>query len=277
MKTVNRTDIGRVRLVNEDRSYAASDIHGFACAVVADGMGGHLAGDVASQMTIQYIEEQIQKRLHIHMTYEERAELLRSLIQEANRKIYELACSSDQYIGMGTTVVAVIADQEHVVIAHIGDSRAYAISDQRIKQLTEDHSLVNELLKSGQINEQEAENHPRRNVLVRALGTDPEVEVDIVHHSWRPNDIILLCTDGLSGLVKTDAIVETLYIDASWNEKADRLVNQALDAGGDDNVTVVLLINEPDNESEQTSDEADKSNHEPDGRQETDEGRGEAG
>lgn len=263
MKIVNKTDIGRVRLVNEDRSYVAPDIHGFACAVVADGMGGHLAGDVASQMTIQYIEEQFRERLHPDMDPAGCEELLRAVIKEANDKVYDLASSSDQYVGMGTTVVAAIADHEHVVIAYIGDSRAYVISDGKITQLTEDHSLVNELLKSGQINEQEAATHPRRNVLVRALGTDPVVEVDVVHHAWNRRDVLLLCTDGLSGLVQADAIVETLCQDASWNDKAEQLVNRALDAGGDDNVTVVLMVNEPEDEA------CDQL--------EMDDGRGEAG
>jgi len=263
MKTANKTDIGRVRLVNEDRAYVVSDIGGFTCAVVADGMGGHLAGDVASQMTIQYIEEQITERLIPGMDEDARADLLRTLIQEANRQIYDLAGTSDQYVGMGTTVVAVIADRYHIVIGYIGDSRAYAISEHSIMQLTEDHSLVNELLKSGQISEQEAASHPRRNVLVRALGTDPEVEVDIIHHAWKEQDILLLCTDGLSNLVQADEIVETLTIDASLDDKAERLIDQALAAGGDDNVTIVLLMNESIGES--------------DIQQDMDDGRGEAG
>ncbi len=241
MRFANRTDTGRVRLVNEDRACVEASVNGFAIAVVADGMGGHLAGDVASQMTTQYIEEQMKERLTPGMPREERARLLEALIREANRKVYELSSTSEQYAGMGTTVVAAIADTEHVVIGHIGDSRAYVISGNKITQLTEDHSLVNELLRSGQINAEEAAVHPRRNVLVRALGTDPEVDIDIVCHAWQEHDILLLCTDGLSGLVQTETIVETMNSDSALNEKASKLVEKAFEAGGDDNVTVVLI------------------------------------
>lgn len=250
MKIVSKTDIGRVRLVNEDRVCVEASVNGFAYAVVADGMGGHLAGDVASQMTIQYIDQQMKQRLQAGMDEDACAELLRALIQEANDHVYKLAGTSDQYTGMGTTVVAVIAEPGRIVVAHIGDSRAYMISGRSIIQLTEDHSLVNELLKNGQINEEEAAIHPRRNVLVRALGTDPSVEVDVNSHEWREGDILLLCTDGLSGLVPAEEIVDTVNSDACWNEKAEQLVARALEAGGDDNVTVVLLINEPDDESD---------------------------
>lgn len=257
MKTANRTDIGRVRVVNEDRACVEANHNGFAFAVVADGMGGHLAGDVASQMTTQYIEEQMRRRLETGMDLESCADLLRMLIQEANRRVYDVAATSEQYAGMGTTVVAAIATAEQLVIAHIGDSRAYVISGEQILQLTEDHSLVNELLKSGQINEEEAVNHPRRNVLVRALGTDPEVDIDITTHAWQERDILLLCTDGLSGLVSTDTILATMQAEGEWSDKADQLVEQALEAGGDDNITVVLLVNETDKEPTAQQDEKD--------------------
>lgn len=250
MKIVSKTDIGRVRLVNEDRVCVEASVNGFAYAVVADGMGGHLAGDVASQMTIQYIDQQMKLRLQAGMDEDACAELLRALILEANDLVYKLAGTSEQYAGMGTTVVAVIAKPSRVVVAHIGDSRAYMISGGSIVQLTEDHSLVNELLKNGQINEEEAASHPRRNVLIRALGTDPSVEVDVTSHEWQEGDILLLCTDGLSGLVPTEEIVATVSSEACWHEKAEQLVARALEAGGDDNVTVVLLINEPADESD---------------------------
>jgi serine/threonine protein phosphatase PrpC len=263
MKAANWTDTGRVRLVNEDHAFVEANVSGFGFAVVADGMGGHQAGEVASQMATQYITEQVKERLRSGMGTEEVAELLRTLVREANSKVYLHSHTSEQYTGMGTTVVAAIADNRQVIIAHIGDSRAYVISGREIVQLTEDHSLVNELLKSGQINEEEALTHPRRNVLIRALGTDPEVDIDIVCHSWQENDVLLLCTDGLSRLVSSEAIVETIHADADWHDKAGRLVEQALEAGGDDNITVVLLINE----SEETSSEQEDGTG----------GRGEAG
>ena len=205
----------------------------------------------------------MKQRLKPGMLLKERAELLEAVIREANHQVYSLSSTSEQYAGMGTTVVAAIADPKHVVIGHIGDSRAYLFSGGKMKQLTEDHSLVNELLRSGQINAEEAAMHPRRNVLVRALGTDPEVDIDMICQAWQEHDVLLLCTDGLSGLVQKETIIETMNSDSGLNEKAAELVEKALEAGGDDNVTVVLLINEPDDMTAPLHENDDQGGEEP--------------
>ena len=143
-------------------------------------------------------------------------QVLKEAIEKANEKIYEFASGQESYHGMGTTVVAIIASQELLIIGHIGDSRAYKITGESITQLTEDHSLVYELVKNGQITIEEADHHPRRNWITRALGTEPSVEVDLYEYAWRPGDIILICTDGLSGLVDSGDILRIVKSHERW-------------------------------------------------------------
>ncbi|OPH53016.1 serine/threonine protein phosphatase [Paenibacillus ferrarius] len=247
MKMVSRTDIGKVRQVNEDRATIQPELGGLSLAIVADGMGGHQAGDIASQMAIDMIQEQLQS-IHRGMPVEARKQVLKEAIENANEKIYEFASGQENYHGMGTTVVAIIASQELLIIGHIGDSRAYKITDDAITQLTEDHSLVYELVKNGQITIEEADHHPRRNWITRALGTEPGVEVDLYEYPWRPGDTILICSDGLSGLVDSSDIMGIIKSHAKLEDAAEQLIARALDEGGDDNVTVVLLAHDQDSD-----------------------------
>jgi serine/threonine protein phosphatase PrpC len=245
MKTVNRSDIGHTRTVNEDRAYVQSDINGFTLAIVADGMGGHQAGDTASQMAIDRIRELLQANLHLGLSADACELVIRQAVEQANRDIFNTASTKLEYQGMGTTVVLAVSTEETLIIANIGDSRAYKVTDGSIVQLTEDHSLVNELVKSGQISPEEAGSHPRRNVLTRALGTENTVNTDIYHVDWSDQDMVLLCSDGLSGMVEREQMIEILHKELDLDGKADLLVASALEAGGEDNITVVLLANEP--------------------------------
>jgi serine/threonine protein phosphatase PrpC len=179
------------------------------------------------------------------MSVAERDKLLREAVEEANLQIYELSQSRDHLSGMGTTVVAILATEASLTVAHIGDSRAYLCREGEIIRLTEDHSLVYELMKSGQLTREEAERHPRRNVLTRALGTETKVEADIREHVWQHGDIVLICSDGLNGMVPDARLCDILQAEEDLEQKADFLVHTALEAGGDDNVTVVLLENVP--------------------------------
>lgn len=242
MRTAGRTDIGRIRSVNEDRAVILPESDGLVVAVVADGMGGHQAGDIASQMAIEKIQDEL-SRLPENTTPEERMIAVKLAIEAANQDVYRHASEREQFHGMGTTVVVTVADRDRLVIGHIGDSRAYLAAEDRFVQLTEDHSLVNELVRSGQITLEEAHHHPRRNVLTRALGTETRVMVDVHSFEWREGDILLMCSDGLSGLVENDRLYGILRLEEPLEEKVDRLVEQALDAGGDDNITVVLIEN----------------------------------
>lgn len=243
METVFKTDIGRIRVVNEDRVLVDNNLNGFTLAVVADGMGGHKAGDVASQMAIELIHQELQL-LHAEMSVDERMEKIKTAVSKANEAIYTIAVNQEQYHGMGTTVVLVLVSTDGLIVAHIGDSRIYKWSGEYISQLTEDHSLVNELLKSGQISQDEAIHHPRRNVLTRALGTEEITDLEIQHLHWEPNDLLLLCSDGLSGFVDKDQMIEILRTDHGLEWKVNRLVDRALETGGDDNITVILLAND---------------------------------
>jgi protein phosphatase len=245
LKTAALTDIGRVRLVNEDRAIVQEKLNGFALAILADGMGGHQAGDIASQMAVDIIHQQLQL-ISPDAPVEERKSCLKDAVELANEKIFEFASQRENYHGMGTTVVAAVADEHTIVIGHVGDSRVYRIHPGGIEQWTEDHSLVNVLVKSGQITREEASHHPRRNVLTRALGTESTIEVDIQDQEWNLGDVLLLCSDGLSSLVSTEQILTPVNGTGSLEDKARLLINEALNAGGDDNVTVVLVSNELD-------------------------------
>ncbi|SDT42848.1 protein phosphatase [Paenibacillaceae bacterium GAS479] len=241
MLTVNRSDIGRIRMANEDRSWAGVTSGGLTLAIVADGMGGHQAGDVASQLAVDAFREAMEP-LQAGISAEEAQQYLRAAIRRANEVVYDMASRNEQYHNMGTTVVAALFVEESLLlIGHIGDSRAYRISSGAISLLSEDHTLVNELVRSGQISFEEAAHHPRRNVLTRALGTDEEVELDLQVLDWNSGDMLLLCSDGLSGMVSDEEMLEVACSQASLEEKADRLISMALAAGGDDNITVVLL------------------------------------
>jgi serine/threonine protein phosphatase PrpC len=242
MILAGKTDIGKIRTVNEDRSVNQEDVGGYSLAIVADGMGGHQAGDTASQIAIETIQQQLQ-HIHNRMSIDEIRFAVRKAIEFANETIFAFAAEREHYHGMGTTVVVTAATERQVVIGHIGDSRAYYIHNGSIRQLTEDHSLVNELVKSGQISREEASQHPRRNVLTRALGTEPGIEVDVMVMDWHAGDMLLLCSDGLSSLVGTDVLLEVAAGEGDLDEKVDLLVQSALNAGGDDNITVTLVWN----------------------------------
>ncbi|WP_282941725.1 Stp1/IreP family PP2C-type Ser/Thr phosphatase [Paenibacillus sp. RC67] len=245
VKTANQTDVGRVRMVNEDRAIVQENLNGFVLAIVADGMGGHQAGDVASQMAVDIIQNELQS-IASDTSVEQRRLQVKQAVELANEKIFDFASQRENYYGMGTTVVTVLADEQTVVIGHIGDSRAYRFSGGAIEQVTEDHSLVNELVKSGQITREEATHHPRRNVLTRALGTEATIEVDIQDFIWNNGDVLLICSDGLSSLVSREQLLTLVNGLEPLEEKAQLLVNEALEAGGDDNITVVLVSNAAD-------------------------------
>jgi len=242
LKTAYKTDVGRVRSVNEDRVVVRDGVAGGMLAIIADGMGGHQAGDTASQITIELVERSL-LRIEGELDDAEREARLVDAIREANAKVFEVASGKEHYRGMGTTVTAALADASRVLIGHIGDSRAYYINHHRFAQVTEDHTLVNELVKSGQLTPDEAAVHPRRHVITRALGTEADVDVDLAYVPWSPGDMLLLCSDGLSNLVPDAELSRTLRGEGTLDEKVERLVDYALNAGGDDNISVVLIEN----------------------------------
>jgi serine/threonine protein phosphatase PrpC len=229
------TDPGRKRRRNEDALVVQPPL--FA---VADGMGGAQAGELASRLATAAFHD-FHDADHL-----DGAERVTAIIQEANRRIYERARGDAETSGMGTTVTAALVEPDRVTIGHVGDSRAYRIRGDRLEQLTEDHSLVADLMRSGRLTPEEADTHPQRSVITRALGTDPEVDVDTLTVDAEPGDVFLLCSDGLTTMVDDDAILRMVRESASLEAAAKSLVKAANRRGGEDNVTVVLFAVEPD-------------------------------
>jgi PPM family protein phosphatase len=224
------TDPGRVRRRNEDAFVCDPPL--FA---VADGMGGAQAGEVASRLAAAAFHE-----YHEADALDPEARL-RSIIQEANRRIYARASTDPHASGMGTTITAALVTGARVSVGHVGDSRAYLFRDEVLEQLTEDHSLVADLVRSGRLTPEEAEAHPQRSVITRALGTDAAVSVDSFSVEAKPGDVYLLCSDGLTTMLSSDSVRRALAETSSLEEAARRLIGEANAAGGEDNVTVVLF------------------------------------
>ena len=228
--SAGRTDAGRVRRRNEDSFVLDPPL--FA---VADGMGGAQAGEVASRLAAAAFRE------YHDADRLEPAERVEAIIQEANRRIYERARTDSEASGMGTTVTAAILTNGRVSIGHVGDSRAYRIRNGELEQLTEDHSLVADLMRSGRLTPEEADAHPQRSVITRALGTDAEVDVDTVTVDVEPRDLFLLCSDGLTTMVPEEDILRIVQEADNLDEAARTLVRAANSGGGEDNITVVLF------------------------------------
>ena len=229
-RTAGVTDTGRRRRRNEDAFVVQPPL--FA---VADGMGGAQAGEVASKLAAAALADTDHGQLR-------GSEGVVALIQEANRRVYERANEDPSASGMGTTMTVALVEDGQVVIGHVGDSRAYLVRDGSLEQLTDDHSLVNELMKSGKLSPEEAETHPQRSVITRALGTDPDVDVDTFTIEAREDDLFLLCSDGLTSMIGDTAILDVLERHRQDLDRAARtLVSEANRGGGEDNITVVAF------------------------------------
>jgi serine/threonine protein phosphatase PrpC len=223
------TDVGRQREANEDNLVLASPV--FA---VADGMGGARAGEVASRIAAETFRDPRDPS----QTPERQLE---QVAQEANRRIYELALRDQSRRGMGTTLTATLVDGDAVSVGHVGDSRAYRLRDGELAQLTQDHSLVAELERSGQLTPEAAEHHPQRSIITRALGPEPKVEVDTHTHPARAGDVYVLCSDGLTGMISDSELATLVRAAPSLESAAEALVRAANQSGGRDNITVVLF------------------------------------
>ena len=230
MKAVSRTHIGNVRASNQDALVIMPGR--FGLFGVADGMGGHKAGDVASKMTSQTLQEKLSEQ-------KPSADLLRQGIEEANRLIYLEQLENPDYSGMGTTVTVLWEDAERVLLGHVGDSRCYRLSGGVLEQLSQDHSMVAELVRDGLLTPEEAEHHPYRNIITRAVGTGDTVDVDIQDYPKKPGDRFLLCSDGLYEYFTKDEICRYLAAE-SMEETADAMLALALDRGGKDNISLVI-------------------------------------
>lgn len=236
MKISSATSVGKVRPVNEDAFFVSPpDDSGSLLAIVADGMGGHNAGEVASSEAINVIKDVVLDNEH------NAKEMLTQAINSANSTIYNMSLDKKSLFGMGTTITACLIEKDKVTAAQVGDSRLYLIRDGMIIQITKDHSLVEMLIENGSITKEDAKHHPQKNVITRAIGTDKEVSADIYEFSICEGDIILLCSDGLVNMVEDEKILSVITRTKSFEETADKLVAEAENAGGSDNITVILI------------------------------------
>jgi PPM family protein phosphatase len=240
VKSVFFTDKGKVRQHNEDSVGVLTNRHGDYLAVVADGMGGHRAGDVASGMTIDILKEQWNTADKME-TAEQAEQWLKRHITDVNEKVFSYSREHQECEGMGTTVVGAVCTDLFITVANIGDSRGYIFNESGLHQLTEDHSLVNELVRSGQISKEDAEHHPRKNVLLKALGTESNVSMDIKTIVFEEQDILFLCSDGLSNKVSEGELLEVVSSELSLEEKGQKLIDLANEYGGEDNITLVIV------------------------------------
>lgn len=234
-----QTDVGKVRSHNEDSGGVFRNEIG-TLAIVADGMGGHRAGDVASAMTTDYFRGVWERETKIS-SVKEAEQWLKEHFIHINEKLHSHANEHDECKGMGTTLVVALCTSEFVSIAHIGDSRAYVQNEYGFHLKTADHSLVQELVRSGQISEEEAEHHPRRNVLLRALGTELDIKVDVSTLQVEDSQYILLCSDGLTNKITAEELQQQLQADETVEFKAKELIRLANERGGEDNITVAIL------------------------------------
>ena len=236
-----QSDIGKSRKDNQDSfAYSVSDAKKLAFAVVCDGMGGAAGGNIASQLALEEFTECIRGADYKNLSEEQMCKLLNEAVDAANAAVHDRAESELEFRGMGTTLVAVVATQTKTAVINVGDSRAYKINSEGITKITRDHSLVEDMVRMGELTEKQAREHPGKNLITRAIGTDRSVTGDIFFPKIKKGDRILLCSDGLSNLVTEQEILyEVMYGDNS--DCCSRLINIANDRGGYDNITVILL------------------------------------
>ncbi len=239
LKTFSMTDVGMKRKVNQDYVYTSEEPIGNLpnLFIVADGMGGHNAGDYASRYTTECIISQIRESREKNPI-----KLIRYAIEEANRQLRDKAEELADHEGMGTTVVAATIIDDYLYVANVGDSRLYVIDPEDISQITRDHSLVDEMVREGKIDRDEARLHPDKNIITRAVGAAEEIKVDFFDMKLKQGDVILMCTDGLSNMVDDDGIRMVVRKSRDAAEMAERLINAANDNGGRDNIGVIIII-----------------------------------
>jgi len=234
-----QSDVGKRRNTNQDFAATYVNKANITLALLADGMGGHRAGDVASRQAVSEIGTAWEQTTLTDS--EKTAQWLIQKIQQESQAIYQKGQTQEELNGMGTTIIAVALFGDQFTIANVGDSRAYLLRNHTLTQITEDHSLVNELVKSGQITAEMALNHPRKNVLTRSVGLPSEVEVDVAIHYFGAQDYLLVCSDGLTNMVSDQEIAATIEGTPALETIVQQLIDQANARGGVDNITVLLI------------------------------------
>lgn len=243
MRAYGRTDVGRVRPSNQDAFICGRLSETTLFSVVCDGMGGANGGNIASAVAARVIAERLVENYREGMTTESVHNILESAVSVANAEIYDTALADPALRGMGTTVVAAVVSDRKVTIAHVGDSRAYRLCrhGRTIEQITTDHSVVQEMVESGKLTQAQAKNHPRKHFITRALGVENTVECDFNGFELGDNELLLICTDGLTNMVDADEI-KIIAFSSDKDEIADRLIAAANMSGGSDNITVSVVL-----------------------------------
>lgn len=234
------SDIGRHRDKNQD-GYYLSDESEDPIYIVADGMGGHKCGEIASSMALDSVIKRFKDNKEPLSNKDDILKLIKTSMEAANIKIYLKSLEMVECKGMGTTMTLAYIFKDKILIGHVGDSRAYIIRDKKIYQITEDHSYINELLKNGTITLQEAKEHPKKNMITRALGVSSIVEVDIIQKKYKKDDILLLCSDGLFNMLSEVEITGVFNEESSMVKCSQTLIDMANEKGGFDNITVIVV------------------------------------
>lgn len=242
MKYTFESDVGRKRAINEDRVAFIERPDRFKLAILADGMGGHNAGDVASEMAIEEMKNSfLQATPQDFATLTDKKDWMFETIKNLNEKMYQHSLTDKSCKGMGTTLITVLIEGNHCLIGHIGDSRVYYCTSEKIDLITRDHSFVNILVENGEISEEEAENHPQKNFIVKALGTERTIEPDFYELMLEERTYLLICSDGLSNKLSTDEMIAIITLSVPLSEKGKKLIQLANYNGGEDNISVILL------------------------------------
>ncbi len=240
MEIFSKSDIGLVRTQNQDDCRFGVISPSCAWAVVCDGMGGANGGNIASASAVEYISREIEKMYSDELSKAELSTLMTEIVSQANKAIFDMAQNDVELTGMGTTCEFVLVKDTTVHVVHIGDSRTYAIRGGKIKQLTEDHSVVQEMVRRGEITAEQAQNHPNKNFITRALGIKPTVHLDYIETNFIYGDLLLVCTDGFSNCVTTGDMVKICH-ENRGETLTDTLVEKAKEGGGTDNITVAVI------------------------------------
>ncbi|MDD2573502.1 MAG: Stp1/IreP family PP2C-type Ser/Thr phosphatase [Firmicutes bacterium] len=241
MKVGAATDIGLSRMINQDCYYCSSGLNAPHLYIVADGMGGHNGGEIASKISVDTVRSFIESGYQGAEYVKDRLLMIRDAMNKANSIVYNRSLDNQDLEGMGTTLTMALLEEGRLYIGHIGDSRMYLMRDGEYRKLTEDHSLVAQLIKNGSISPEEGDNHPQKNVITRALGVDMTVEMDLDTEMLQKDDTLLLCTDGLTNMLDLDEIIRICSEEKDPQSISETLVEEANIKGGKDNVTAIVV------------------------------------
>lgn len=237
-----KTDTGLKRANNEDHLYSGI-VHGWNLFIVADGMGGRNAGEVASKIAVESIVAYLQNHEKMEEPKCSVGEILGAAIKEANLRVHKMSMENEDYEGMGTTLSAVLIKGNVMVLGHVGDSRIYFFRDGKLEQITADHSYVAELVRTGAITKDEAKSHPKKNFIYRNLGYEDVVDVDIACKEFRIDDKLMLCSDGLSNQLEDEEILKIFIEESDPEASLKKMIQLVLDRGGFDNITAIVVHN----------------------------------